>query len=417
MTNIDGPPPSAWTYGTLYDAIASVRGGFSVQCEERPAADGELGVLKTGAVLSGQLDITQQKFVPALQHDRLRTPLRAGSIVLCRKNSEDVIGASAFVERDHSNLFLSDLLWEIRPKESIDPIWLLKVLQSSAVRREIKVRATGTQHSMTNISHDKLLSIHVAIPPETEQRRIADILSTWDRGIETLDQQIARKETVLNHLRLVLLQGKRRLGQWSKPWPIVTLGEVAQHLTARNGVRYGRECVMGVTKAEGLVPMKDHIIAADLARYLVLPPHAFAYNPMRINIGSIVMSEAEEEVIVSPDYVVFACNRDRCDPRFLNHLRRTWAWQNFVTIAGNGSVRVRIYYADLADFEFHLPPLQEQARITEVLDDAEREVRALRVERRTREKQWDALATELLTGQIRVPNTEQSDAAVSNDGA
>src|SRR5271166_2251525 len=116
----------------------------------------------------------------------------------------------------------------------------------------------------------------------------------------------------------------------------------------------------GVTKAEGLVPMKDHVIAADLARYLILPPYAFAYNPMRINIGSIVMSEAEEDVIVSPDYVVFACRPERCKPPFLNHLRRTRAWQNFMMIAGNGSVRVRIYYADLADFEFHLPSVREQ---------------------------------------------------------
>ncbi len=170
---------------------------------------------------------------------------------------------------------------------------------------------------------------------------------------------------------------------------------------------------MGVTKAEGLVPMKEHVIAADIARYLVLPPQAFAYNPMRINIGSIVMSQVEEEVIVSPDYVVFACRPERCHPHFLNHLRRTRAWQDFMTIAGNGSVRVRIYYADLANFEFHLPPFSEQARITEVLDDAEGELTALQAECRACEIQRDALGSELLTGHLRVHAAAPLGATVS----
>lgn len=187
---------------------------------------------------------------------------------------------------------------------------------------------------------------------------------------------------------------------------MVAFAEVTSQLTRRNGDRFGRELVMGVTKAEGIVPMREHVVAEDISRYLVLPSNGFAYNPMRINIGSIAMSEHHGDVIVSPDYVVFACKEDRLDPRFLNHLRRTKSWSNFMTIAGNGSVRVRIYYADLAEFEFHLPSLDEQNAIIEVLDDAEREIAALNAEGVALTKQRDALATELLTGRLRVPLAE-----------
>ncbi|MCB1498609.1 MAG: restriction endonuclease subunit S [Bauldia sp.] len=187
---------------------------------------------------------------------------------------------------------------------------------------------------------------------------------------------------------------------------MIALSEVTRQLTDRNGARFDRDLVMGVTKAEGIVPMREHVVAEDINRYLVLPPNGFAYNPMRINIGSIAMSEHEHDVIVSPDYVVFACKEDKLHPRFLNHLRRTKAWADFMTIAGNGSVRVRIYYASLAEFEFHLPPLDEQRAIIEVLDDAEREIAALEAERAALAKQRDALATELLTGRLRVPQAE-----------
>jgi len=224
--------------------------------------------------------------------------------------------------------------------------------------------------------------------------------------LERLSRQIEHKERLLESIRERLIHGAHRLGDRNAPWPMVALSEVTRQLTGRNGDRYGRDLVMGVTKAEGIVPMREHVVAENISRYLVLPPHGFAYNPMRINIGSIAMSEHEGDVIVSPDYVVFACKEDRLHPRFLNHLRRTKAWADFMTIAGNGSVRVRIYYASLAEFEFHLPPLDEQRAIVEVLDDAEREITVLEAERAALARQRDALATELLTGRLRVPQAE-----------
>jgi type I restriction enzyme S subunit len=233
-------------------------------------------------------------------------------------------------------------------------------------------------------------------------------LSTWDRTLERLSRQISGKQHACGYLQEALVRGGLHLKRDAKPWPVVSLGDVTEPLTARNGARFDRDSVMGVTKADGLVPMKEHVIAEDIARYLIVPPGGFAYNPMRINIGSIAMSEFKEDVLVSPDYVVFACDRKRLLPRFLNHLRRTKAWSDFMTIAGNGSVRVRIYYASLADFEFHLPPPDEQRGIVEVLDDAEREIRSLMAEQAALEKQRDALATELLTGRLRVGDVAEA---------
>jgi len=224
--------------------------------------------------------------------------------------------------------------------------------------------------------------------------------------LERLSRQIEHKERLLESIRERLIHGAHRIGGRNAPWPMIALSEVTSQLTGRNGDRFGRDFVMGVTKAEGIVPMREHVVAEDISRYLVLPPNGFAYNPMRINIGSIAISEHEDDVIVSPDYVVFACKEERLHPRFLNHLRRTKAWSDFMTIAGNGSVRVRIYYASLAEFEFHLPPLDEQRAIIEVLDDAEREIAALEAERAALARQRDALATELLTGRLRVPQAE-----------
>lgn len=290
------------------------------------------------------------------------------------------------------------------PNKLAEPLFLLNYLQSIKGKLLKSVESAG--HGTGRLNTKFLKSLRVPLPPIDEQRRIVATLSTWDETLERLSRQIERKKRLLESIRERLIHGAHRLGGRNSPWPMIALSEVTKQLTERNGARYGRDLVMGVTKAEGIVPMREHVVAEDISRYLVLPPLGFAYNPMRINIGSIAMSEHEHDVIVSPDYVVFACKEDRLHPPFLNHLRRTKAWADFMTIAGNGSVRVRIYYASLAEFEFHLPPLDEQRAIVEVLDDAEREIAALEAERAALAKQRDALATELLTGRLRVPQAE-----------
>ena len=165
---------------------------------------------------------------------------------------------------------------------------------------------------------------------------------------------------------------------------------------------------MAVTKLVGMRPMKEETIAASIERYKVVKPRAFAYNPMRLNIGSIVMSLFEGDVLVSPDYVVFECDESRLLPGYLNHLRFSGQWRNYFETAGNGSVRVRIYYDDLGAFTFNLPPLETQRRVINVLDAATLEIEKLRQYRDALQKQKRGLMQKLLTGQwrIKTPNTE-----------
>ena len=134
-----------WKSGVLGKVISDVRGGFSVNSEDRPAGAGELGVLKTGAVLNGRFCPTENKAVLASEVSRVRTSVSAGTIIICRKNSEDVIGASALVKEDCPNLFLSDLLWQIIPAENVCVNWLSALIASERVRGMIRLSASGSR--------------------------------------------------------------------------------------------------------------------------------------------------------------------------------------------------------------------------------------------------------------------------------
>jgi len=256
--------------------------------------------------------------------------------------------------------------------------------------------ASGTSATMKNLSRRTFLNLLVRIPPLPEQRRIAEILRTWDEAIEKLEALRAAKETRLNSLREKLTFADAN-GEPTR------LGDVSQEITTRNGDgALGREMVMGVTNSRGIVPMREQTIAADIARYKRVPHQGFAYNPMRINVGSIAMNESAKTILVSPDYVAFSCLEGGLSPDFLDHLRKTKWWAHYITSGGSGSVRQRTYYADLAAMKLPLPTYQEQLHIAKVLNTAKQDADATGREITALQRQKRGLMQKLLTGEWRV---------------
>jgi len=235
-----------------------------------------------------------------------------------------------------------------------------------------------------------------------EQEKIADILETWDRGIECLTDLIAAKSEQKRSLMQQLLAGKKRLPGFTEEWQEVRLEEVATNSSLRNKGTVPDDRLYAVTKTEGLIPMREHVKGETTDRCRVVKRDWFAYNPMRLNIGSLARLHEKEPVMVSPDYVVFRCKKDRLNPDFLDHLRHTRRWQHYVNVAGNGSVRVRIYFKDLGTFKFHLPSIEEQRRIAEILNTCDREIALHRRQLAAIREQKRGLMQKLLTGEVRV---------------
>lgn len=151
----------------------------------------------------------------------------------------------------------------------------------------------------------------------------------------------------------------------------VRLREVTEESKTRNNSGLPPDSVMGVRKADGIVPMEERLVAADISRYKLVRNNWFAYNPMRLNIGSIARHQGDSDVLVSPDYVVFRCLERSTPvtlhPEYLDHFRSSRQWDAFVNEAGDGGVRVRIYYRDLSQLRLILPDVAEQQKIANCL--------------------------------------------------
>ena len=296
-------------------------------------------------------------------------------------------------------------------KKGVDSEYLAFAL--IARKSDILRHVDSAGHGTGRLDTDLLKSTPLPLPPLPEQRKIAEILRTWDEAIEKLTALRTAKEKRLHSLR-------EKLTYFDAQGEPVRLGDVSEEVTKRNGGGLlGREMVMGVTNSRGIVPMREQTIAEDISRYKVVPPQAFAYNPMRINVGSIARNEAEEPILVSPDYVVFACLQGRLSPDFLDHLRNTKWWSHYINSGGSGSVRQRTYYADLAAMKVPLPNFERQCRIADVLNTGRRDVEMTTIEIDALTRQKRGLMQKLLTGEWRVtvdPTTPFNPAEETHDG-
>jgi type I restriction enzyme S subunit len=121
--------------------------------------------------------------------------------------------------------------------------------------------------------------------------------------------------------------------------------------------------VYGVARSTGLTP-KAKYQSKDLSKYKIVRPGMFAYNPMRLNIGSIAYSRPSHPVgLVSPDYVVFSCDKSKLDHSFMKYVIEGTEWNQWTTNAGVGSVRIRIYYKELAKMPF-TPPFSPSKKLS-----------------------------------------------------
>lgn len=274
------------------------------------------------------------------------------------------------------------------------------VLESHIGRHEVYRNIKGGAQPGLNISDVE--KFNIPTPALSEQTKIAATLMPWIEALDKLDALIAAEARRKQALLQQLITGNRRLPGFRKPWKHVKLSAVAEECSIRNRETLDRSRLYGVTKIDGMVPMRENVQGATINRCQIVERGWFAYNPMRINIGSIARWEHDDAVMVSPDYVVFRTNESLLLSDYLNHIRRTALWSDFVGAAGNGSVRIRIWFDDLGYFEFPLPPIEEQRAIAAVLDTADTELRLLRQQRSALDHQKRGLMQKLLTGTIRV---------------
>lgn len=169
--------------------------GWSPEADSIPAEDGELGILKLGAVRAGTFDPSQNKKMLAEMHPRDEFALHRGDLLITRANTPSLVGDVAWVDQDFPNLYLSDLIYRVR-LQRFDHAAACAALRTQQIRQEIGVIARGTSSSMPKLRGEDIASLPLPLATAAEQRGLAaldaNIRGAQESQVSLLQAQIIR---------------------------------------------------------------------------------------------------------------------------------------------------------------------------------------------------------------------------------
>lgn len=96
------------------------------------------------------------------------------------------------------------------------------------------------------------------------------------------------------------------------------------------------------------------VYSKNIKNYLIVKKNSFAYNPARINIGSIGLNEHGFTGCVSPVYVVFDCEYNY--HHFFKFFIKSKKFKENVKVRSSGSVRQSLTYKDFGEIDILYPP-------------------------------------------------------------
>lgn len=209
--------------------------------------------------------------------------------------------------------------------------------------------------------------ITIDLPPLEEQRRIAGILGSLDDKIELnrrINANLEAQAQALFRSWFVDFEPFRdgpfvdsELGKIPQGWKVAELGDVTKLQTEKVGPQKTVKVLSPITSGE-LVLSEEYftkqVFSESIAKYIIVKPNQFAYNPARINIGSIGRNTFEFDGCVSPVYVVFECEKGY--HYFFDFFRKTDTFKQEVISRAIGGVRQTLGYKDFALIKVIYPP-------------------------------------------------------------
>ncbi len=242
-----------------------------------------------------------------------------------------------------------------------NPLFLNYLLKSPYNRRKIIIKGAGAQHY--NISQEELEKININFTNKNEQNKIANLFSLLDKKIELQKQKIE----ALKIYKIGLLQKMYNSNYDHK----IKMKDLIIQKSVRNA-KNEVDNVYSVSNKEGFIlqseQFKDRTVASeDTKNYKIIEKNDFAYNPARINVGSIARMKQNVHGIISPMYICFRCNQ-RIIPDYLEYFFESYQFTYEMNKRLEGSVRMCLSYESIINIPIELPSIEEQRKVSNLLN-------------------------------------------------
>lgn len=376
----------------LADLLVRIEAGKSFGAAGRPAGDNEWGIVKVSAMTWGEFRPGENKLVSDISRIDPRHEIRSRDVLVSRANTTEYVGAPVLVRNTRPRLLLSDKSLRLVPRAEVDPAYLHAIMSAPQTRKRISALATGTKHSMRNISQHALLGLEVPpLPSLAQQRRIVDLL----------EDHLSRLDAADAYLRTGIARARawhaRLIDQlvWSPGYPRRDVRSLL-----REPMRNGRSdrAVQGSefgTRTLTLTAVTQNCFSEantkvttttpDRARGLWLEPgDVFVQRSNTPElVGTCARYDGPTEWAIFPDLLIrLRSDESLIDSRFLVAALRSGQGHAQLRRRAKGAAgsMPKIDQDAVGSALIPLPPREDQQRILGLIGDADEGLRRLRAE-------------------------------------
>lgn len=288
----------------------------------------------------------------------------------------------------------------LKPKNEYSIGYLTEALES------IRYEKYNTGTAQPKLNKEVCSKILVPLPPLPEQRKIAEILSTWDEAIAQTKALIEQLKLRNKGLAQQLLTGKKRLKGFSGEWKEVKAEYIFKNHTDKS--HNGDLEVLSATQENGVIPRSQNNIdikfdPTTLHTYKKVEKGDFVIS-LRSFQGGIEFSEYEG--LVSPAYTVLKEVEPISKTFYRIYLKTETFINRLNTIIYGIRDGKQIGYKDFSTLKIPHPSIEEQEGIAEILEVGIQELNGYESHLEFLQEQKKGLMQKLLTGEVRVKVSE-----------
>ena len=270
-----------------------------------------------------------------------------------------------------------------------------------------------TSTAVPIINKSTFANYEIEIPNIKEQKRIGKILSSLDDKIELnrrINDNLEQQAQALFKSWFVdfepFKKGKfidSELGMIPEGWQVEELGNITNSITEKVGKRTDVKVLSPVNTGDLLLSEEyftKQVYSKTLAKYIMVAPNDFAYNPARINIGSIGMNTFDFSGCVSPVYVVFRCEKEY--HHFFNIFKATKNFKEEVNTRAIGGVRQTLSYKDFSLIKIVYPPKEAVEQFNKIYSHIMTLIKKNVLENKRLHQTRDTLLPKLMSGELKI---------------
>ncbi|MFP0217791.1 restriction endonuclease subunit S [Escherichia sp. WS1063] len=328
---------------------------------------------------------------------------------------DSMVGKAVKVPRSAHNSLLNQNLVKLIPKKTkITNEYLFSMLKTKEFIQFISnlVRGNANQVSITLAD---LFKYKFILPSLPEQKKIAQILSTWDKAISVTEKLLTNSQQQKKALMQQLLTGKKRLlnengVRFSTEWEFKRISEIATRVQRKNDA--AEHPILTISSLSGFVRQDErysrYMAGESVKNYILLKKGEFAYNKgnsKTYEFGCIFDLEAYEAGLVPHVYVCFRL-KNGLSHRYFKYLFEADYLKPQLGALVNTGVRnnglLNIKPTEFMQTKVPVPCFEEQESIADMLYNSSRTIRVLQDKLACLKDEKKALMQQLLTGKRRV---------------